>query len=123
MKSLIDFNSEKGSAIIELLGFGIFLQIPILVFAVNLGITGHQQLALESIARHGVRSFTLSPDVGAVSEVVEQLTSGFGISSSDIQWSLNCMPEPDCTNPKGIVSMRVNLRDLTAVASLRFVQK
>jgi hypothetical protein len=120
LKLATDVIKEEGSAILELIGFGVFIQIPILVFALGMGVTVHQQLAIESIARHGVRTFTLEPDANSVEKVVEQLATGFEIETSELRWTLTCTPNPDCSDPFGLVTMQVSLNNLVAYSSLRF---
>jgi hypothetical protein len=123
LKLPTEIANEDGSAILELIGFGVFIQIPILIFALAMGTTLHQQLAIESIARHGVRAFTLEPDADSVEKVVEQLAFSFDVKTENLLWSLTCTPNPDCSDPLGLVTMQVNLNNLTAYSSLRFGER
>ena len=123
MKRTIDLNRDDGSAILELIGFSVLIQIPILIFAISASSTLHQQLAIESIARHGVRSFTLEPDADSVGRVVEELALGFGLQSETLNWNLSCAPNSDCSDPNGLVTMQVNLNNLIAYSSMRFGQE
>ena len=54
----VNFKGETGSAVIELIGFGLLLQIPLVMLATNLLLLQHDQLAAEAITRDVLRSFT-----------------------------------------------------------------
>ncbi|MFM7013578.1 MAG: hypothetical protein ACKOXT_01115 [Actinomycetota bacterium] len=117
--SSIDFRSENGSAIVELIGFGILLQIPILFFAISaLGIQ-QQAIAVESIARHGLRAFTLSTDISSVESVVAELVSDFQLDANKLSWLLHCNPDPKC-QIGGIAKLEVNYGNVMASAAARF---
>ena len=55
----VNFKGETGSAVIELIGFGLLLQIPLVMLATNLLLLQHDQLAAEAITRDVLRSCVL----------------------------------------------------------------
>lgn len=114
MSLATDLKAEQGSAILDLLGFGILLQIPILMFATVALNTQHQQLALESIARHGLRAHVLWPDQANTSRVVSELATDFGLATSALKWELSCTPDPDCLADSSMTRLQVSLGGVIA---------
>ena len=106
--------SDRGSAVVDFIGFGVLLQIPVLMFSTFALSVQHQQFALEAIARHGIRAHTLVPDRGNTTRVISELVADFGLRPSDIEWSLNCNPDPDCVEPGSIAIFQVKLGGLSA---------
>jgi hypothetical protein len=107
---------DNGSAIIDLIGFGVLLQIPVLMFATAAISTQHQSFALEAIARHAIRAHTLWPDKQNTSQVVKQLASDFGLAYSSLEWELSCRPDPECKKADSIATIEVKLGQLSARA-------
>jgi hypothetical protein len=107
---------DEGSAIIDLIGFGVLLQIPVLMFATAAISTQHQSFALEAIARHAIRAHTLWPDKQNTSQVVRQLAADFGLSYSSLKWELSCRPDPECKKADSIATIEVRLGQLSAKA-------
>lgn len=116
MKFSTDAWDDSGSAVVDFIGFGVFLQIPILVFSVGALSIQHQQFALEAIARHAIRAHVLIPDNANTSRVVSELASDFGLSTSDLILNLNCNPDPRCFEPGSLVRLEIKLGGLSAQA-------
>lgn len=119
MKLDTEIGSEQGSAIVDLIGFGILLQIPILLFATMAIQTQQQSFAIEAIARHGLRSFALLTDRPSTAAVINQLAIDFGVVPELIKWELNCTPDPNCLIEGTTASLEVRLGELSAYSSQR----
>jgi hypothetical protein len=108
--------SERGSAIIDFIGFGVLLQIPVLMFSTFALSVQHQQFALEAIARHGIRAHALIPDRVNTTKVISELVADFGLRQSDIEWNLSCSPDPNCVDSGSIARLQIKLGGLSAEA-------
>lgn len=109
MKISYNKQSERGSILLEFLGYGLLLQIFALVLFVQIANLQTYQLAAESIARHAIRSFVISetdPEVTA-----NQILDDFGIDSKS-KISMEC--KPDCFNPGSKLVLRVTLNSASA---------
>ncbi len=116
MKQSTDLSCDRGSAIVDFIGFGVLLQIPVLVFATFALSMQHQQFALEAISRHGIRAHVLIPDKESTARVIMKLAMDFGLKQSDIFWNLSCNPDPKCVEPGSIARLQVKLGGLSAEA-------
>ena len=116
MKLSTDLKSDRGSAIVDFIGFGLLLQIPVLLFATFALSTQHQQFALEAIARHGIRAHVLVPDKSSTTRVIREIALDFGLKEQDLVWSLSCNPDPKCLAPGSIVRLEIKLGGLSAEA-------
>jgi hypothetical protein len=112
--------SEQGSAIVDLIGFGVLLQIPILMFATFSVSLQQQSFAVEAIARHALRAHSLWPVNESTNEVVVAIAKDFGISPDRVSWSLSCAPNPNCLEPNSTARIEVRYGQLVAYASARF---
>lgn len=119
MKLSTDIFSDQGSAIVDLIGFGVLLQIPILMFATFAIQTQSQSFAVEAIARHGLRAHVLWPDRASTAKVISELAKDFGVSSSRLDWTLRCTPDPSCMSPNTTAEIEVRIGNLVAVSSQR----
>jgi hypothetical protein len=116
VKLSTDLFCDKGSAIVDFIGFGVFLQIPVLMFSTFALSIQHQQFALEAIARHGIRAHVLVPDRGSTTRVISELASDFGLNNSDLVWNLSCSPDPNCVETGSMARLQVKLGGLSAEA-------
>jgi hypothetical protein len=120
VKSNTDLSSDKGSAMVDLIGFGILIQIPILMFATLAIQTQQQSFAIEAIARHGLRAHVLWPDKANTELVILELAQDFGIDPSRITWRLGCKPDPSCQSENSTAEIEVQIGELVAYSSQRF---
>ena len=116
MKQSTNLSSDRGSAIVDFMGFGLLLQIPVLMFTTFALSMQHQQFALEAIARHGIRAHVLVPDKASTTRVISELAMDFGLKQSDLVWNLSCNPDPKCIEPGSIARLQVKLGGLSAEA-------
>ena len=115
-----ELGSEEGSAVLDLIGFGVLLQIPILMFA-TFAVTYQQQaLAIESISRHALRSHVLWPEEKTTQLLVNDLVRDFGLDSKKLTWKLQCLPDPNCLEPNTTIEIRVSYGGLSAYAFQKF---
>lgn len=103
--------SESGSAVVDLVLYGVVLQAGLLAFGMPIYETQANQLAVESIARHSLRAFVLS-DV-QVQSSAEQILRDFGIYKSPIV-KLFC--EPDCESEGSVVGVQASLGSVSATS-------
>lgn len=120
MRTSTSLASEQGSALVDLIGFGVMLQIPILMFATFAVSAQQQSLAVESIARHALRAHSLWPVSENTQEVVIAIAVDFGISPERVSWNLWCTPNPNCLEPNTTARIEVRYEELVAHASQRF---
>lgn len=120
MKLNTDIFSERGSAIVDLIGFGVLLQIPILMFATLAIQTQQQSFAIEAVARHGLRAHVLWPDSASTAQVISELASDFGISVQRLDWTIRCSPDSSCKSPNTTAEIEVRLGNLVAYSSQRY---
>ena len=108
----VNFRSETGSAVIELIGFGLLLQIPLVMFATNLVLLQHDQLAAEAITRDVLRSFVLLDSEPTT--VAQAAANLYGVSPSTVLVSMSCRPL-DCRKEKTWVTVKTQIG--SAIAS------
>jgi hypothetical protein len=119
--SLINFFSQKwhndsGSAILEFVGFGLILQVPLLMMAVNFAEVQQTQFAAEAIARHSLRSFVL---LGTpVSEAAAEIIADFRLTTQP-SLQMSCRPVGDCESPGSTITLRVLLGKAQAQSVMR----
>lgn len=114
MKFSSSQKSDSGSAAVELVGFGILLQIPILLFAVSAVELQHRSFAVEAIARNAVRSFVLINDLEHTASVIAKLGESFSVDPSRLTWDASCTPDPTCLGG-GTITLTVKYGDQVAV--------
>ena len=105
------FNDETGSVVLEFLGFGVLLQVPILMFATAVLGLQHDKFAAEAITRDALRSYTLLQI--EPSATVAILAQAYKVSPDRIRVEMSCWPQ-SCGNPDNWV--RVTTRIGTATA-------
>jgi hypothetical protein len=106
---------------VDLIGFGVLLQIPILMFATFAVSLQQQSFAVESIARHALRAHSLLPVNESTQEVVLAISKDFGLSPDRVSWSLQCTPNPNCQEPNTTAQIEVRYGQLVGYASARFL--
>ena len=116
MKLSTDIRSDSGSAVVDFIGFGVLLQVPVLMFSTIALSLQHQQFALEAIARHAIRAHVLIPDNSNTSRVVSELASDFGLNPNELILKLICNPDPSCNEPGSLIRLDVELGGLSAQA-------
>ena len=100
---------ERGSILLEFLGFGLLLQVLALTFFVQIVNLQTHQIAAESIARHGMRFF-VSSNVDP-NETSLQILDDLGVMSKpDIR--MEC--KPNCFERGSKIVLRVNLNSASA---------
>ena len=116
MKLFTEIANDEGSAIVDFIGFGLLLQIPVLVFTTFALSLQHQQFALEAIARHGIRAHVLVPDNASTTMVIYRIAADFGLEPSGLTWLISCNPDPTCVESGSIVRFEIKLGGLGAEA-------
>jgi hypothetical protein len=111
---------DEGSAVLELIGFGVLLQIPILILGISLLTTQQDAFAIDSIARHTIRAQVLNQTSGSVYNLVRELTLNFELDPSLLEWEITCDPDPNCKQGPGTASIFVRYGDLRSHATYPF---
>jgi hypothetical protein len=114
MKPNTEIHSDQGSALVDLIGFGVLLQIPILMFSVQVANLQQQSFAVDSIARHALRAHVLWPDQQSTAMVVSEMARDLGIDQSLLHYAFRCTPNPNCQEKGTIISIEVSLGDFRA---------
>ncbi len=109
MRNDLGNSGERGSILLEFLGYGLLLQVVTLGLFIQVINQQSYQLAAESIARHGMRSFVISQT--EPSETANQILDDFGIESKP-ETSLQC--QPDCFSVGSQLKLRVTLQSSSA---------
>lgn len=102
----VKFSDDTGSVLIEVIGFGLLLQVPILFFGLALVSLQHDKLAAQAIARDVMRSFMMldrAPEATALS-----VADTYRVDRSRLSVELNCYPS-DCEAPGTSLSLRVRV--------------
>lgn len=107
--------SNRGSAPLELVGFLALLMLPIAPMLVLFGQIS-DQLAAESIARHGLRYAFLASELASdpsalVGQALQSLAQSWGKELGDFE--VFCGP----CGPGGVVNLRVQVGSATAIQS------
>ena len=89
------FSNDQGSVVLEFLGFGLMLQIPILIFCTSLIGIQHDQFVAEAITRNALRGLVLTGT--PVAQTVQELALEYRIPTARVKTYLTCRPA-DCTS-------------------------
>ena len=107
------FSDDSGSAVIEFLGFGVLLQVPILLFTLQLVGLQHDQLAVEAIVRQVARSFVIEgKDPWAAAS---QVAANFGVRANTLQVHVLCDPT-DCSQDGAVMNIQAQVGQASASA-------
>ena len=108
--------NDAGSAVVEFIGFGLLLQVPLLIVAVSLSQVQLYQFAAEAVARHSIRSYVL---VGTpVALTAQEILADFGVTELPTL-QISCSPSPDCDAADQIVTLQVKLGQVKAESVMR----
>ena len=102
----VNFKDDLGSAVLEFIGFGLLLQIPMMLFAINLVTLQHDQLAAEAITRDVLRSFVLLNREPL--DRARQLANDYRLDPSRILLKVTCKPT-DCNEERAWVSIETRI--------------
>ena len=111
MRCKLPLSEDAGSAVIEFLGFGLLLQVSVLIGLVQVSNFQTEQMAAESIARHALRAYVL---FGTTPEIIgDQIISDLGIRDKPI-FSLSC--SPDCYSQGSVLRLKAEIGVASSVA-------
>jgi hypothetical protein len=97
---------DQGSAVVEFVGFGLLLQVPLLIVAVTLAQVQLDQFAAEAVARHSLRSYILAGT--PIAQSAREVLQDFAVTAlPDLQ--VSCSPSKDCEASGETVSLHVQL--------------
>jgi hypothetical protein len=112
----VNFKGETGSAVIELIGFGLLLQIPLVMLATNLVLLQHDQLAAEAITRDVLRSCVLLDTEPTT--VAQEAASLYGVSPEKVMVSMSCRPL-DCRKEQTWVTVKTQIGSAMALGVIQ----
>ena len=107
----VKFSDEEGSAVLDFIGFGLFLQLPLVLFANNLVMTQHDQLTAEAITRDALRSHVLLGKEPL--EIALDLADSYRVPSDRITMTLTCRPT-NCQQEKAWIHLTTRIGVVTA---------
>lgn len=105
------FSDEEGSAVLDLIGFGLLLQLPLVMFANNLVMAQHEQLTAEAITRDVLRSHVLLAK--APLETALELADAYRVTPNRIKLTITCRPE-NCQQEKTWIHVTTRIGDVAA---------
>lgn len=112
----VNFKDDVGSAVLEFIGFGLLLQIPMMLFAINLVALQHDQLAAEAITRDALRSFVLLDREPL--ERARQLAADYRVDPRRILLTVTCKPT-DCNEERSWVSIETRIGLAASIGALQ----
>lgn len=102
----MNFRSDSGSVVLEFLGFGVLLQVPLLLISIALSGLQRDQLAADAINRDALRSFTLTGR--PPSETAAEIAADFKIAQDRVKIQVTC-EDGDCVSPGALVSLTTQI--------------
>lgn len=112
----VNFSDEEGSAVLDFIGFGLLLQLPLVLFANNLVMAQHDQLTAEAITRDALRSLVLLGKEPL--ETTLELADLYGLPSNRIEVTLTCRPA-SCQQEKAWVNVTTRIGDVRALGVIQ----
>lgn len=111
----VNLSDETGSVVIEFVGFGILLQLPILMFAVSLIGAQHDQFAAEAITRDALRSFVLLDK--SPSDIAAEVSAAYRVPLARVSVSMTCTPS-DCESEASWIEITTRIGSAVARGSI-----
>jgi hypothetical protein len=112
----VNYRGEQGSAVVEFIGFGLLLQVPLMLFAISLVSLQHDQLAAEAITRDALRSYVLLNR--EPSETAMRLAADYRVPPNRIQLTVSCKPR-DCVEEGSWIFVETKIGRASAVGVLQ----
>ena len=112
----VNFKDDLGSAALEFIGFGLVLQIPMILLAINLVALQHDQLAAEAITRDALRSYVLLNREPL--ESARRLAADYRLDPSRILVKMACNPD-DCEAEGAWISIETRIGRSSAKGALQ----
>lgn len=88
-----NYKCDVGSVVLEFIGYGLLLQVPLLMLVLGLSSAQHDQLVAEAIARDSLRSFMLIDK--APESTASEVAKVYGVSVDRVHISISCQ-DNDC---------------------------
>lgn len=98
------FSEDRGSALIEFIGFGLLFQIAVLTAIIIFGQNLEDKMIAEAVARHSLRSFMLTGTPVDIS--AKEVVSSWG-EATPSSVSMKCIP--DCQSKDSRLEVTVTI--------------
>jgi hypothetical protein len=108
-----NLNEDRGSAVLEFVGFGLLLQVPLIAWSMGLVSIQHDQLAAEAITRESLRSFIV--ENRNPSQNATDLASAYRISADRVLLKLSCQLD-DCYSEHSWIRVTTQIGSVKASA-------
>ncbi len=109
----VKIKDESGAAAIELIGFGLILQVPLLLLAIALLGFQHSQLAAEAIARNALRAWVVTGQ--DPKRAAAQIEADFGLNEDQVTLTATCDPQT-CLGDTVLLRLLVQVAGAEAIA-------
>lgn len=107
----VNYSDEAGSAVLEFIGFGLLLQLPLVLVTNSLVMAQHDQLTAEAITRDVLRSHVLMDKDPARTSL--ELADAYGVASNRVKVTVVCRPS-NCQQEKSWVNVTTQIGDVRA---------
>jgi hypothetical protein len=109
----VKLNEDRGSAVLEFVGYGILLQVPLIALSVGLVSVQHDQLAAEAITIESLRSFIV--ENRSPSQSAADLASAYRISVDRVRVQVSCQLD-DCYSDHSWIRVTTQIGSVKASA-------
>lgn len=109
-------SQDNGSAVVEFVGFGLLLQVPLLIVAVSLAQVQQTQFAAEAVARHSLRSYILTGT--PIAQSAREILQDFAVTTLP-ELQLVCSPSSDCGASGETITLHVQLGSVQAESVMK----
>ena len=118
----LNFNSDRGSAPLEVIGYGILLMLPIMWFSIDIISQQHDQFAAAAIAEHGLRAWVQADHAQSKNfEIaIKQIAEDFHEPLTQVHWQMDCAGLEPCVPSGQVLRLKVDVKQATATAVMRW---
>ena len=118
----LNFKSDRGSAPIEIIGFGVLLMLPIMWFSIDLVGAQNDQFAATAIAEHGLRAWVQAdqPDSQNFEIALRQIATDFHEPTDQVSFEFDCGGINPCAAQGQVVRLAIKVKQARATAVMRW---
>lgn len=118
----LNFKSDRGSAPLEIIGFGVLLMLPIMWFSIDLVGAQNDQFAATAIAEHGLRAWVQAdhPNSQNFEIALRQIATDFHEPTDQVTFEIDCAGINPCAPRGQVVRLAVKVKQASATAAMRW---